>query len=102
MDKFEEKLTVSGYSEDRRRHIITSGLLGYSRKVRRNKEELGTRHRLGAIGLGDRLVQKAALRSNWYTKESRGDLRVDCEETMDKTKTGGEKQKENKENKKEV
>ena len=64
---------------------MNDGLVGYSRKVRRNKHQLGTRHRLGCKGVESRLMKKAMNKSNWFKKVSLGDLQLPSEDG------GGEK-----------
>ena len=76
LDSFNCKLKLSGYNVIRRRNIFVSGLLGYERKARRNKEMVGSRHRLGAGGIDVRLIKKVTLKSNWFKKVSTGDLNI--------------------------
>ena len=64
---------------------MTSGLLGYERRVKRNKLEIGHRHRLGSKGVSARLHKKASNKSDWHQKVSKGDLII-----PDSTETGTE------------
>ena len=52
--------------------------------MRRNWEELGARHRLGAEGQGERRLRKVTLKKRWYNELSKGDLRLDQVENSDK------------------
>ena len=52
--------------------------------MRRNWEELGARHRLGAEREGERRLRKVTLKKRWYNELSKGDLRLDQVENSDK------------------
>ena len=77
LDKFEEKLSLSGYPIHKRQEIFKAGLTGYKRKLERTLgENDGLKHVLGAPGLEDRRIGKILDKDGWFNKESKGDTKV--------------------------
>ena len=70
IDKFDSKLTNSGYSKEQRRDIIQSGLIGYTRKVERARNENRRLHRSGHETEKARFRKKYIEKYNWQNKKS--------------------------------
>ena len=63
INTFDMKLEKSGYSLKQRREIIESGIIGYKRKIDRQK---GVRHRKGTDTKKDRMRKKLKGKTSWF------------------------------------
>ena len=63
------KLFRSGYVKSQAREIVTSGLVGYKRKVNRAAKEDLPLHRPAASTLSGRVAKKLTERESWYKEE---------------------------------
>ena len=86
IDHFSQQLVNSGYSKDKIREIICSGLKGIMRKERERKER-NSRYRGAHETLGDRLNKKLLEATTWY-KEGGGEERIMDEIKENKYKEG--------------
>ena len=76
LDKFEEKLSLSGYPIHKRQEIFKAGLTGYKRKLERTlSENDGLKHVLGAPGLEDRRIGKILEKMAGLIRRARGTQR---------------------------
>ena len=70
MNKFKEKLKNSGYSQDQIEDIVTSGLLGYTRKAKRAEDRNQPLHRSGKSTEQDRFKKRYIDKYTWQNKKS--------------------------------
>ena len=75
MEKFCDKMSLSGYSRKEVKEIMRSGITGYERQLARSvKEGGGDLHRDSAKGIMKRRIKKVAEKRNWYKKRRSTEL----------------------------
>ena len=101
LNTFDDKMKRSGYSSTQRKEIIESGIVGYKRKIIRQK---GVRQRKGTETLKTGRKKKLAGKRNWFRnrKKQDGDRKRDEKVEKDKTKKAGKNLRDRKKGKDET
>ena len=66
INKFEERMMRSGFGREERRRIISDGVTGYARRMKKNEEEGRPRHRNARQGIHQRKIGKMKAKASWF------------------------------------
>ena len=71
IEKYIEKLEVSGYNKVKRKKIIEAGLKGYQAKVEKSQRDGTDLHRAAETTIANRYKKKLMGKSNWFKNEKK-------------------------------
>ena len=71
INRFELKITRSGYCREERKRVIEDAVIGHHRKIQRCTEMNLPTHRDGSKGVMDRRMKKLGAKTAWYKKKKR-------------------------------